>query len=132
MYSLKNFTIFALCLLASRAFASPLHERELLSENGNGVFGAPIPAVPSQTDSADPETTSVLPFGTIKTTTSGNITRATISNGPLNIMDWNMIQDLKTFTDSMKNQTHTKVVILQSSNPSFFIAQLSLIKKPGS
>lgn len=46
-------------------------------------------------------------------------------------MNWPMIQDLQHLTTSLHNQSHTKVVILESANPSFFIAQLSLLDHDG-
>ncbi|KAJ5910782.1 ClpP/crotonase [Penicillium subrubescens] len=102
----------------------------------NSTFAGPIPSIHNPTSasigSIEP-VMSVLPHGTISTirTPGSNITRAIFSNGPINIMNWPMIQDLQTFTVSLYNQSHTKVVILQSANPSFFIAQLSLLEHDG-
>ncbi|KZF25315.1 ClpP/crotonase [Xylona heveae TC161] len=71
-----------------------------------------------------------MPFGTIKTSQDGYIVRATFDHGPINIMDWSMVQDLATFVDSLKNDSSVKVVIFDSANPEFFIAQFSLLKHP--
>lgn len=117
-----------LCLDGARA--APLGSGKQVNSTQVG-FGTPIPSVPSQPDLQNAPVTSTLPYGTIRTSRSGNITRATFDNGPINIMNWDMIRDLKTFTDSMKNQSHTKVVVFESANPDFFIAQLSLLSKPG-
>jgi hypothetical protein len=96
----------------------------------NSTFAGPLPSIhnptSASTGSIEP-VTSIFPHGTISTirTAGSNITRAIFSNGPINTMNWPMIQDLQNLTTSLYNQSHTKVVILESANPSFFIAQLS-------
>lgn len=127
MRPLRNLSL----LVLSIGIAEALQPNSGSAQFSDGYYALPVPGVPAQPDSFEQPVISTLPYGTIRTSRVGNITRAVFDNGPINIMDWNMIRDLKTFTDSMKNQSHTKVVVFESANPSFFIAQLSLLSKPG-
>ena len=65
-------------------------------------------------------------FGTITTSVSGSVLRATINNPPINIYDNKLSIDLYSLVDSLKNQTDIKVVILASANPDFWIAHYDI------
>lgn len=90
----------------------------------NSTFAGPIPSIhnptSASTGSIEP-VTSIFPHGTISTirTPGSNITRAIFSNGPINIMNWPMIQDLQNLTTSLYNQSHTKSRDLGECKPKF-------------
>lgn len=119
------------------ALLATLLSQAWASVRDNSTFAGPIPSLDGDpsvtTGTSNAPITSTLPHGTISTirTPGSNITRAIFDNGPINIMNWPMIQDLQHFTTSLRNQSHTKVVVFESANPSFFIAQLSLLEHEG-
>ena len=70
-------------------------------------------------------------YGTLTITTDGSITRAVINNPPINLWDYKLASDFSAFVDGLAAQSAkkttpgrptTKVVILSSANPDFFIA----------
>ena len=66
-------------------------------------------------------------FGTLKFQTTGNVTRVTINNGPINIINPNLISDLLAYLVSIQpspTTTTPKVVIFDSSNPEWFLGPL--------
>ena len=65
-------------------------------------------------------------YGTITTTAiTPSIIRATINNPPINIYDYALAADLYSFITSL-NPNSTKVVILSSSNPDFWISHYDI------
>ena len=66
-------------------------------------------------------------YGTVTTTTNGTITRAVINNPPINLWDYKLAADFSSFIDSLaENNNATKVVILSSANPDYFIYHLDI------
>lgn len=67
-------------------------------------------------------------YGTLKFHTTGNVTRVTFDNGPINIIDPNMISDLLAYLVSIQpspsNTITPKVVIFDSNNPDWFLGPL--------
>ncbi|KAF6232473.1 hypothetical protein HO173_009353 [Letharia columbiana] len=80
---------------------------------------------------ADPLTQpAAAKHGTLSFQTTGNVTRVTINNGPINIIDPNLITDLLTYLVSIQPSTTTttpKVVIFDSSNPDWFLGPLDTV-----
>ncbi len=68
--------------------------------------------------------------GTLTFQQSGHITRATFDNGPINLVDCNLIDDFLDFLLSLKPDNRTtpspKVVIFDSANPNFFLGHIDL------
>ena len=80
---------------------------------------------------------SVLPasptasrFGTLKFQSSGNVTRATFNNPPINLVDAHLISELFDFVSALDPRNRTtpppKLVIFASANPDFFLDHLDL------
>ena len=67
-------------------------------------------------------------YGTITTSTNGSITRATVNNPPINLWDYKLAADFSSFIDSLaqNNTPNTKVVIISSANPDYFIYHLDI------
>jgi enoyl-CoA hydratase/carnithine racemase len=61
-------------------------------------------------------------YGTIRTTTSGGVVRASIYNPPINLYDYKLATDLHNFLLSLNQTGAPKVVIFESADPQFFIA----------
>ena len=71
--------------------------------------------------------TSSPGHGTVTTTTAGSIIRAVINNPPINLWDYKLASDFSNFIDSLAaNNNDTKVVILSSANPEYFIYHLDI------
>lgn len=66
-------------------------------------------------------------YGTVTTTTNGSIIRAVINNPPINLWDYKLAADFSAFIDSLAaNNNDTKVVIISSANPDYFIYHLDI------
>ena len=66
-------------------------------------------------------------YGTVITTINGSITRAVINNPPINLWDYKLAADFSSIIDSLaENNNATKVVILSSANPDYFIYNLDI------
>ena len=66
-------------------------------------------------------------YGTVTTIINGSITHAVINNPPINLWDYKLAADLSSFIDSLaENNNATKVVILSSANPDYFIYHLDI------
>jgi enoyl-CoA hydratase/carnithine racemase len=65
-------------------------------------------------------------YGTITLGATGNVTRATISNPPINLFDFKLATDMYNFLESLipgnSPTPPPKVVIFDSANPDFYIA----------
>ena len=65
--------------------------------------------------------------GTLKFSTTGNVTRVTFNNPPINLIDPYLISDLLAylvFIQPSPNTTTPKVVIFDSTNPDWFLGPL--------
>ena len=77
-------------------------------------------------------TVTALPstgYGTISTTTNGSIIRVTVNNPPVNVWDQKLAADFYSFISGLAktaNTSDTKVVILSSANPDFFLDHLDI------
>jgi len=63
------------------------------------------------------------------------VASVTIDNGPINLLDWALIEELDRAGRELEGDGDVKVVVLQSANPDFFIAHadVTLIQQlPGS
>lgn len=74
-------------------------------------------------------------YGTVTITTNGSIIHATINNPPINLWDYKLANDLSSFVDALaQNNNATKVVVISSANPDYFIYHLDIhdgdIKSP--
>lgn len=66
-------------------------------------------------------------YGTLEFQTTGNVTRVTINNGPINIINPNLISDLLAYLVSIQPSSTAatpKVVIFDSKNPDWFLGPL--------
>ena len=65
-------------------------------------------------------------YGTITFNTAGNVTRATISNPPINLFDFKLATDMYNFLETLipgnSPTPPPKVVIFDSADPEFYIA----------
>jgi enoyl-CoA hydratase/carnithine racemase len=65
-------------------------------------------------------------YGTITFQSAGSVTRATISNPPINLFDFKLATDMYNFLESLIPENSLspppKVVIFDSANPDFYIA----------
>lgn len=66
-------------------------------------------------------------FNTLSLQFSGNITRVSINNPPINLCDYKLISDLYDFLTTVNTTTSPpKVVIFSSTNPNFFISHADI------
>lgn len=65
-------------------------------------------------------------FTTLNIKTSGGVAYLTLDNGPINLMDLALINDLDHAGQQLEADPAVKVVVLQSANPDFFIAHADL------
>lgn len=65
-------------------------------------------------------------FGTITTSVTGSVLRATVNNPPINVFDDKLSTDLFALIDSLKTHPEIKVVIIASANPNFWITHFDL------
>lgn len=79
-------------------------------------------------------------YGTVTTTRNGSIVRAIVNNPPNNLWDYKLANDLSSFVDALaQDNNDTKVVIISSANPQYFIYHLDIhdgdiaspVKPPG-
>ena len=84
---------------------------------------------------ATPTNPSMIPspapakYNTLKFNITGNVTRVTFNNPPINLVDANMISDLLVYLISIQptpNTTTPKVVIFDSANPDFFLGHIDV------
>ena len=76
----------------------------------------------------EPRSTSTG-YGTLMTVTNGSIIRATINNPPVNLWDYKLAADFSDFLTTLSktaNTSDTKVVIISSANPDFFIDHIDI------
>jgi enoyl-CoA hydratase/carnithine racemase len=71
------------------------------------------------------------PFTTLRTKIDGRVMSVVFDNGPINLMDRQMLRDLRGLLDQLKNDTEISVVVFLSANVDFFIchADLSMFLK---
>lgn len=65
-------------------------------------------------------------FKTLTLKQQGSIATITIDNGPINILDVNLIKDLYKVGQQVTNEDSIKVLIIESANPDFFIAHADI------
>lgn len=81
------------------------------------VFAAVTPPAPAR-------------HGTLRFQTTGNVTRVTINNPPINIIDTNLVDDLLAYLVSIQprpGRTTPKVVIFDSALPDWFLGPFDTI-----
>ncbi|KAK8024488.1 shugoshin protein [Apiospora rasikravindrae] len=108
---------FAL-LLASAAAAGVAPARAADSR------GLPLP-----TNSTAASSTSRYGKISFQSSSDGNVTRATFSNPPINLVDAFVVSDLFDFLHSLQpapNKTTAKVVVFDSANPDWFLGHYDL------
>jgi enoyl-CoA hydratase/carnithine racemase len=54
------------------------------------------------------------------------VASVTIDNGPINLLDWTLIEELDRAGRELEGDGDVKVVVLQSANPDFFIAHVDV------
>lgn len=72
-------------------------------------------------------TPAAAKHGTLSFQTTGNVTRVTIQNGPINIINATLIEDLLAYLVSIQpapGRVTPKVVIFASANPDWFLGPL--------
>ena len=65
-------------------------------------------------------------YETITTSHQSGVLTATISNPPINVMTFQLYQDLVAFTAEVEKDDTVKVLVLQSADPDFFIAHFDV------
>lgn len=76
-----------------------------------------------------PSLSSRSGYGTISLSSNGSVTRATISNPPINLFDFKLATDMYNFLESLvpgNSSSTPKVVIFDSADPNFFVAHYDL------
>lgn len=70
---------------------------------------------------------SLSHYKTIISETKGPIIRLTVNNPPINLWDYKLAADLSAFIDALATSGNdTKVVIIASGNPEYFISHLDI------
>jgi enoyl-CoA hydratase/carnithine racemase len=65
-------------------------------------------------------------YQTINVTTHGGVARVTIDNAPVNVLSLQMMAELTSFLDTVKDDAATKVIVFDSANPDFFMAHVDM------
>lgn len=63
-----------------------------------------------------------LGFSAIQVRVVSGVATVTIDNPPLNVLDVQLIQDLRRFVASVRDDDGIRVVVIQSADPEFFVA----------
>lgn len=74
-------------------------------------------------------THTTINYNTLSLKTTGNITRVSINNPPINLCNYKLISDLYTLLTSLEGPTPnvpSKVFIFSSANPDFFISHADI------
>ncbi len=66
------------------------------------------------------------PFSTLRTDSNNGVMSVTLDHGPVNLMDGQMLRDLRGLLDALEKDSAIKVVVFRSANPEFFICHADL------
>lgn len=65
-------------------------------------------------------------FAKIRVVRRGGVATVTIDNPPVNVLDLDLMREVRAFLASVRHDVRCKVVVFESANPEFFIAHVDM------
>jgi enoyl-CoA hydratase/carnithine racemase len=66
------------------------------------------------------------PLRTLKVTQTGSVLTVAIDNPPVNTLSAQVMQDLRTLLDGIREDSSVRVIVFESANPEYFIAHVDM------
>ena len=75
---------------------------------------------------------NISTYSTLHIEHDGGVATVTINNPPVNVLDVAVMSDIRSFLTQMRDDPQTRVIVFQSADPEFFIADvdMTLIDEP--